>query len=209
MTEPEEGRGRRQLTPLLLLRVAAIAGVLSLLGLLVWSLAHSSEGAGYVKNVEEGKKPSAPAFDLPIIWPHVETWPPALSLRAHDGRISLGELRGQLAVVNFWASWCEPCKEEAPAFRRAAARFSGRVAFVGIDVQDLTSSAQKFLRRYKVNYVSLRDRTNDSYSAYGLTGVPETYFLDRQGRTVRHEIGRVREAELAADISELLKADRR
>lgn len=185
-------------------RSVAVACVLALLALLVWSVVRSSSGAALVKKADSGKMPPAPRFDLPVLWPHDETWPPALRARIEDGRLTLAELRGAPAVVNFWASWCYPCKQEAPAFDRAAARYRGRVAFVGIDVQDLKSAARGFLRRYKVNYVSVRDPSNKTYDAYGLTGVPETYFLDRRGRVVKHVIGRVLEPDLLRYVRAIL-----
>ena len=199
----ESTRGRR--LAWLLARASAVAVVLSLLGLLVWSLVSSSSGARFAKRADEGMKPYAPAVHLPVLWPHDETWPAALRPRIDDHRLNLPELRGQVAVINFWASWCYPCKQEAPALRKAAERYRGRVAFVGIDVQDLPSAARRFLRRYKVNYVSLRDGTDKTYSGYGLTGVPETYLIDRRGRTVEHAVGKVDFGELTAMIEPLLK----
>ena len=198
--------GHRRLR--LFVRSLTVTFVLSLLVILVLSLVRSNDGARFVKSADQGRKPRAPRFDLPVIWPRVETWPRALRPAIGDGRLTLAELRGQLSVINFWASWCQPCKAEAPAFARAADRYSGKVAFVGIDVQDLTSSARAFLRRYKVNYVSLRDSSNGTYNAYGLTGVPETYFIDRGGRTVAHEIGRIQEADLTRLLAELSRSRR-
>jgi cytochrome c biogenesis protein CcmG/thiol:disulfide interchange protein DsbE len=188
----------------LLTRVIAVGFVLALLGLLVADLVRSSDGARLVKQVEKGKRPPAPSFSLPVVWAHDETWPPGLRRRLDDRRLSLTELRGYPTVLNFWASWCVPCKQEAPAFAAAAKKFNGRVAFVGMDTQDLTSAAQRFLTRYKVNYVSVRDGTDRTYSAYGLTGVPETYFIDRQGRIVGHKIGQASNADLTIGIDTLL-----
>jgi cytochrome c biogenesis protein CcmG, thiol:disulfide interchange protein DsbE len=188
----------------LIARTVAISVVLALLGLLVWSLVGTSGGAKFAKRADQGKKPPAPSFNLPVIWDRDETWPASLRPKIRDGRLSLAELRGHVAVINFWASWCYPCKQEAPAFAEAAARYRGRVAFVGLDVQDLISAARGFLRHYKVNYVSIRDGTDKTYSAYGLTGVPETYFIDRRGRTVGHVVGRLRADDLTKTIKQLL-----
>lgn len=187
----------------------AVGFVLFLLVTLVVSLVRTNDGARYVTKVDQGQRPSAPRFDLPVILRKEQTWPSALRPTIGDGRLSLAELRGQFSVINFWASWCLPCKAEAPAFARAADRYSGQVAFVGIDVQDSAGAARAFLRRYKVNYVSLRDPSNGTYNAYGLTGVPETYFVDRRGRTVAHEIGRVREADLMRLVAELRRGSTR
>ena len=131
-------------------------------------------------------------------------WPEALRARLSDDRLSLQELRGFPVVVNFWASWCVPCKEEARAFSASAERFRGRVLFVGIDVQDLKGAARAFLRRFKVNYVSVRDGgSGRTYTSYGLTGVPETYYLDARGRLVAHTLGEVSADELARQVAKL------
>jgi cytochrome c biogenesis protein CcmG/thiol:disulfide interchange protein DsbE len=186
-------------------RTAAIGVVVALLGLLVWDVLHSGSGASFTTKIKEGKKPPAPAFALSVLWDRRDTWPPALRARVDDGRLGLEELRGYPVVVNFWASWCVPCKEEAPAFHAVAERYAGRVVFVGMDTQDFKGAARRFLSRYDVNYVSVRDGTDHTYTQYGLTGVPETYFIDRSGRAVEHAVGAVSKRELEAGIRALLR----
>jgi len=187
-------------------RVVAVGFVLALLTLLTLSLVRSGDGARFVSQIAKREKPPAPSFALAVLWPHDETWPAVLQPRLRDGRLALNELRGQPAVLNFWASWCLPCKEEAPAFAVEAQEFRGRVAFVGLNVQDLSSAALEFLRRYKVNYVSIKDGSDKTYSAYGLTGVPETYFVDRRGRVIEHAAGAITRPALAASVKTLLAA---
>ncbi len=200
-----DGTAKRSSRFLRVARASAVGLVIALLGVLIWSFVRSNDGARFNSQISKGKKPHAPVFALPVLWDHPETWPEALRPRLSDGRVSLAELRGYPAVVNFWASWCIPCKEEARAFRASAERFRGRVVFVGIDVQDLKSAARSFLRRYKVNYVSVRDGGGGkTYTSYGLTGVPETYFIDKRGRVVVHSIGRLSAADLTANIQRLL-----
>jgi len=196
-------RGRR--VPITLLRAAAVGLVAALLGLLLWDLLRTSSGASFVQRIDQGKSPPAPEFALPVLWDRRENWPSALRSRLDDGRLTLTELRGFPVVVNFWASWCIPCREEAAAFREVAKRYAGRVAFVGMDTQDLKSAARGFLRRYKVNYVSVRDGTDHTYSAYGLTGVPETYFLDRRGRALSHAVGAVAREDLEQAVRALVQ----
>jgi cytochrome c biogenesis protein CcmG/thiol:disulfide interchange protein DsbE len=188
----------------LAVRTAAIGVVVALLGLLVWDVFHSGSGTSFTTKIKEGKKPAAPAFALAVLWDRRDTWPPALRGRVDDGRLGLEELRGHPVVVNFWASWCVPCKAEAPAFRAVAERYAGRVVFVGMDTQDFKGAARRFLRRYDVNYVSVRDGTDHTYTQYGLTGVPETYFIDRSGRAVDHAVGAVSKRELEAGVRALL-----
>ena len=187
-----------------LTRLVTVTLVIALLALLVWTVIHGSAGGSFVKRIERGEKPPAPGFGLAVVWPKSETWPRTLRPSLTDGRLELAELRGRPVVINFWASWCHPCKQEAGAFAAVAARYGGQVAFVGIDVQDLESSAEKFLKRYKVNYVVVRDRSDKTYTAYGLTGIPETFFVDRRGRAVAHAVGRTNRNELEAQVKSLV-----
>jgi cytochrome c biogenesis protein CcmG, thiol:disulfide interchange protein DsbE len=115
------------------------------------------------------------------------------------------ELRGYPVVINFWASWCAPCRDEAPRFHSSARAHAGRVLFLGIDVNDFSSDARHFLRRYKINYVSVRDRPGSMPSRYGLTGLPETFYLSSEGRIVAHSPGEVSRAELERGISQATK----
>ncbi|RDI76244.1 Redoxin [Gaiella occulta] len=202
----EETRSRRRIRPTHVAQAAAISLVAALLALLVWKLVAGSAGAGFVKAIERGERPSAPAFDLPVIWNRTELWPTAVRGAGDDGRLSLAELRGHPVVLNFWASWCIPCKEEAPAFDAAARAHRGKIAFLGLDVQDLVPDARRFLDTLDVPYASVRDGTPNSYSAYGLTGVPETYFIDARGRVVAHAVGALSRRELEASITALLAA---
>ncbi len=103
--------------------------------------------------------------------------------------------------MNFWASWCGPCREEAPLLNAAARRHAGEIVFLGIDVQDLRDDALAFSREFQTPYVSLRDEDNDTYEGYGLTGVPETYYVDADGRIVAHSPGVISRDSLEAGIA--------
>lgn len=180
--------------------MTALATIAALVVLLAWQVLNAGKGANLVAEVKSGNRPPAPAFHLAVIWDRSETWPARLRGKIADGSISLSELRGSPVVVNFWASWCVPCKEEAPILASSARRHAGKVAFVGLDIHDFKSDALRFLNRYRVNYVSIRDKGDGTYRAYGLTGVPETYFLDRLGRVVAHTLGAISERELEEGI---------
>ena len=184
-----------------ILQVAALAAVAGLLALLVWRVVAERQGPKLVSSIKAGKNPAAPAFTLPVLWNRNETWPRKLQPALGDGKVSLAELLGYPVVINFWASWCAPCKEEAPLLVASARAHAGKVAFLGIDIQDFKGNARRFLRHFDTNYVSVRDGSDFTYGRYGLTGVPETYYLDGRGRIVAHTAGQLSRAELEAGIS--------
>jgi cytochrome c biogenesis protein CcmG/thiol:disulfide interchange protein DsbE len=119
---------------------------------------------------------------------------PSFSAETLSGEnLALADLRGRPVVVNFWASWCAPCEDEAPLFERAFEEYGDRVAFVGIDIKDARSDAEAFLDRFGLGYPHVRDEDLKIYDAYGLTGQPETFFLDEEGVIVKHIPGPVDE----------------
>jgi cytochrome c biogenesis protein CcmG/thiol:disulfide interchange protein DsbE len=104
--------------------------------------------------------------------------------------VSLAELRGTPLVLNFWASWCAPCREEGPLLERAWLRARGRgVLLLGLDMQDVTGDARDFARQLGITYLNVRDRGNDIARSYGVTGLPETFFISAGGRVVGHVVG--------------------
>lgn len=200
MSEPTDPRPDRRSPLSWALMTGSLALVFGLLGLLVYRVAQGNPGKGLVASVREGKKPSAPEFRLKVLWPHTETWDVSARQALADDRVSLSELRGRPVVLNFWASWCTPCGREAPRLAASATAHRGEVVFLGLDVKDFSDDARKFLRKYKVNYVSVRDGGSRSYNEYGLTGLPETYFLDARGRIVAHVLGEISRAQLENGI---------
>jgi cytochrome c biogenesis protein CcmG/thiol:disulfide interchange protein DsbE len=201
--EQSDTRKQRRSAFSLALQTGTLIFVGGLLGLLVYRLIVSGRGGAVVAAVRAGKKPKAPSFDLKVIWQRPDTWPTRYAGAGKADRLSTADLRGIPVVMNFWASWCNPCKREAPRFVTSATANKGRVLFLGVDVQDLTSDARKFLRRYKITYPSVRDGSRSTYDKYGLTGVPETYYLDARGRLVAHTIGEVSTDELERQVAKL------
>jgi len=125
-----------------------------------------------------GETPPVPAVVL-------ETLPaPGGSGGAQGGRrVGLHDLRGHAVVLNFWASWCAPCREESPLLEGLARDYAGRgLLVVGIDTQDLVAPAAAFVAQYRLTYLNLRDPDGAVGRIFGTTGVPETFFIDPQGR---------------------------
>jgi cytochrome c biogenesis protein CcmG/thiol:disulfide interchange protein DsbE len=111
------------------------------------------------------------------------------------GRVS--DYRGRWVLVNFWASWCVPCRDESPALARFYRLHRGqRFIVLGIDTRDLTDDGQKFVEQYGVSYPQLRDGDGDAAHDFGTTGVPESFLVDPQGRLVLIRRGPVDESYL-------------
>ena len=110
-------------------------------------------------------------------------------------------LRGEPVVVNVWASWCGPCRVEAPLLDRAAAA-NDDVRFIGIASRDEVSGARRFLRRYDIDYPNLFDADGSVRRLLRLRGFPTTYTFDRQGRLVSADVGGISEQTLAARIAD-------
>ena len=205
-TEPEEAETPEKRSPLgLALKLLALAVVAALFVLLGWATLSPSRGKSLVSKIRAGEKPAAPRFELPVIWSRTDSWPQELRPALRDGKLSLEELRGWPVVVNFWASWCIPCREEAPLLTATSRAHRGRVVFLGIDMQDLRGDALAFLREFDTPYVSVYDRGDKTNRAYGTTGVPETYYLDARGRIVAHTPGQVSWRTLEQGISAIAR----
>ena len=189
-------------------RATAILIALLFLALLGFGVLAQSPTTTIDDSLAKGQAAPAPAFSLAVLR-HGNLGPrlgPQLAAPLRDGRLSLRELRGVPVVLNFWASWCPPCAQEAPLVERAwrvDARPRG-VLLLGLDMQDLTSDAAGFMNRFRDDYLNIRDPTNDVARRYGVTGLPETFFISRSGRVVGHVIGEVTGAQLKTGIAAAL-----
>jgi cytochrome c biogenesis protein CcmG/thiol:disulfide interchange protein DsbE len=118
------------------------------------------------------------------------------SLTAPGQHITLSQYKGKPLIVNFWASWCEPCQQETPLLASWYARQHGHVIVVGLDENDSASSAVQFAKAKGVSYPIGVDPALAAANAYGVTGLPQTFFLNAQHRIVDHVLGAVTEADL-------------
>jgi cytochrome c biogenesis protein CcmG/thiol:disulfide interchange protein DsbE len=128
---------------------------------------------------------------------------PAMTVAALDGRrVELSAFHGTPLVVNFWASWCVPCRQEAPVLNAAAREYEGRVQFVGVDIQDTDSAARAYQAELMSPY-PVGPAIKGSYHDWGVSAPPETFFIDRQGVVVSKILGPVDRQRLEVYLSQL------
>lgn len=167
-------------------QAVALAAVVALLALLIWRLTH--------QNHPPKIGGAAPNFTLARL--------------EGTGDLALASLRGHPVVVNFWASWCVPCKGEAQLLEQQYAQYKKQgVVFLGIDYHDVASDARTFLEHHGITYPTLKDGSGAVGDKYGITGVPETYFISRTGRLVGvHVLGPITDSKFRQQFEQGLRA---
>jgi len=178
----------------------ALVAVAALLGLLVWKVATRDSGGAAAKlSAGNGAPVAAPQFTLPRITGIAGSMP---------GSVSLASLGGKVVVLNFWASWCIPCKQESPRLQEAYVRYAKQgVVVLGVDAQDFTGDARRFANRYRLTYPIVHDGSGKTLGPYGVTGFPETFFVGRDGKLVGKRIeGEISAKQLDEGIQRALGA---
>ena len=145
-----------------------VLGVAALLGFLTWGLVTSGDS-----NLAQGEP--LPSATLP-------TLPPG-------GEASIEDFRGEWVLVNVWASWCVPCRDESPALERFEKANRDSISVLGVDTRDLSGDAMDFLDEYDINYAQIRDASGDYADDLKTTGVPESFLVDPEGNLVAHYSG--------------------
>jgi cytochrome c biogenesis protein CcmG/thiol:disulfide interchange protein DsbE len=162
--------------------VVTFASMLAILGILAWGLKKSQAGP-----IESGMAPD-------------------FSLTGFDGRqVTLSKLRGQVVIVNFWASWCPPCREEAAYLEQTWRKYEDEgVVFIGVDYVDTEKPALAYIKEFDITYINGPDVGTRIAQAYNIQGVPETFFVARNGELRGVHIGPLKEPQLDQKIDELL-----
>ena len=180
----------RAARPALAIAVVSI-GVGALIGLLVYGVKATGRGQTLDDAIAHGRRPVAPAVSLP---------------RLEGGaKAALADYRGTVVVLNYWASWCTPCRQESPLLERWQPRLAKRGGTVlGVDSLDVTADARAFVREFGLTYPMLRDRDGETQRRFGVSGYPETLIVDRDGRIAALQRGPVDDAFLQRSVLPLL-----
>ena len=170
-------------------QVASVGLVAALLVLLVWKVVQNDR-TNVASSFTKGHVTKPVDFDLKRL--------------NGNGTLELSSLKGKVVVVNFWASWCEPCKSEAPRFQSAHKRYGDRVAFVGVDTADYSADAGRFLDRYGVTYPNVRDPDRSVLGKYGGLPIPRTFVISPRWQVTGYIFGEARAEELDSAIQKAL-----
>lgn len=172
--------------------LAALVAVAALVGLLAYGVSSKGTDDSLDKAVASGERPPAPALDLPRL--------------DGGGRASLADFRGKVVLVNYWASWCPPCRSEAPLLERWHRRMlKGGGTVLGIDVLDTSDDATAFVREHGLTYPNLRDGDGKTQGRFGVAGYPESFVIDRQGRVAALRRGTVDDEFMRTSVVPLLE----
>ena len=159
---------------------------------------------------------------IPLIWllaygftrdaryipsPLLGTQAPPLALTLFDGEtIRSEDLLGKAVFLNFWASWCLPCRAEARVLEETWKRYKdSNVVFLGVNIQDREEDARAFMQEFGITYLNGRDATGKIAIDYGVWGIPESFFIDRQGKITYKHAGSLEIVTVTAKLKEALQ----
>lgn len=146
-----------------------------------------------------------PAFSKPSSAPPLSEAPPFRLALLDGGALSLDDLRGSVVLVNFWASWCDPCRAEAATLQDMWRKYEAQgVKFVGLAVNDTKQDAEAFIREFGITYPNGLDTDGQIGRAYRIRAVPETFLVGQDGRIARLFIGPVNRPKVEAVLDRLL-----
>ena len=175
--------------------IASGIPLLALFALLAWaSMKSGGNPGGFGVNAEFGQvevsADQAADFSLELM---------------AGGTLTLSELRGKAIMVDFWSSWCPPCRQEAPVLAEVYLEYEGLpVEFIGVDIWDVPSAAQDHIDRYNVPYPNGIDADGIIAINYGVTGLPEKFFIDQEGMVVKKFVGPMSPSKLRGILNEML-----
>jgi cytochrome c biogenesis protein CcmG/thiol:disulfide interchange protein DsbE len=162
-----------------------------LVGLLAYGVFSKGGDTTLDEAVAKGERVLAPVASLPVL--------------GADGNASLADYKGKVVVLNVWASWCEPCREEMPLLQETHEKIEPQGGVVlGVNTQDATPKALGFLKEVDATFASLRDRDREYGRQFGVFGYPETFIIDRKGRVAALQRFPVDQAWLDKHLPKLL-----
>lgn len=172
--------------------------VATLGALFLWGLRMGSGASRAVPGSElvKGEK-IAPDFSMPTLEPYLLEWGNTLTLSQFVGDKPI--------ILNFWASWCLPCRREAPLFERYWQRYKDRVLFLGVNFQDQTADAVAFIKEFNITFPSGADPKANIGIDYAIFGLPETYIIGKDGKVVAKQVGEITEDALEGYLQQVLK----